>query len=147
MSINFSQLKRKIIRKQFDNGIEIYNPDKEQRNKIFNMVVGNVSELENDIQITGKQLLLEIIPMITNIHLDLSDANLIDEILSDPSDVLLEVQDEIVEIVKNISDRTFKAMKDMSELPEHVIGEIAKEVDPKQKEIAELEKKLKELKG
>lgn len=150
MNVNFSDLKRKQVKKIFDNGIEIYNPDKEQKNEIFDLVFRNIED-SNQAMITGRQLLLKLIPMLTNIHLDLENEKLIEEIMDDPSDELLAVQDEINDIVETITNRAIDAAQKLSKTPEHIRNQILKDiepvVDPKIKEIQELETKLRLLKG
>jgi predicted DNA binding protein len=126
--VNILNLKRKEIRKYIgegENRIEIYNPSPEQKNEILKIIAANIDDKTGKIKISGKDFLLKLIPMLTNIYLDIeNNPELIETVLNDPSDILLEVQDCINDIVKNLVDRTTKNIKDIADLPEDVINEI-----------------------
>lgn len=148
--INFSELKRKEIRKEFDNGIVVYNPNPEQKKEIMELITKSIDEKSQDIEISGRDIMLQLIPMLTNIHLDLEDnEELLNEILEDPSDELLEVVDELNDIIKFVGNRMIKNIQNLAELPKEELEKLLpkEEIDPKQKEIEELKAKLAELEG
>lgn len=152
--INITELKRKEIRREFENGVVVKNPTKEQRQEIVDMFTQGISADGEEVKanITGEDVLLKLMPMLTNVDLGLEDdSELLQEILDDPSETLLEIQDEIGEIIEGIVKRFVKTANKIIESPELMqqIGEEIKgeEVDPKQAEIEEMERKLKELKG
>jgi hypothetical protein len=159
-NINFSQLKRKEIRRIIetedkDNPIYVYNPTSEQKEFIISLMTKGADKEKNIINIDGKQVLIDLIPILTNIYLDIDkekDKQLIDQIISDPSDLLLEVQDEISAIVDSILNRGIKNLNELSKLPDDIREEVLKQFDVKEvlsaeeKQIIELESKINELK-
>lgn len=127
--INFSDLKRNKIRKIIQNGdapIEIYNPTKEQNEEILEMLISNYNKETRELLITEKQLLKEIIPMLTNIYIDIDD-DVIQGIIEDPSDVLLDTQEELSIIVRGVATRYLKAIETMGSLPEEEINKLLEE--------------------
>jgi tRNA(Ile)-lysidine synthase TilS/MesJ len=160
-TINFSDLKRKEVRRVIETGdkehpIFIYNPNSQQKEYIISLMTKGVNEETKKINIDGKTVMIELIPMLTNISLNLDvekDKDLIEEIILDPSDMLLEVQDEISDIVDSILNRGIKNLNELSKLPEDVREEVLKQFNKKEKvseedkQIIELEEKLKELKN
>lgn len=125
--INFNELKRKSIYKTIGEGEEqiiVYNPSPEQKQEILRIMAESVDINTGRINISGQDLLLKFIPLLTNIYIDFESQELIKEVLNDPSDMLLQVQDYIEEIVSNITNRTLKSIRDISDLPDEVINEI-----------------------
>lgn len=118
----FSSLKRTKIYKKYENGVEVYNPTPKQQLEIIK-IFENVNKKE-DFKISGRDLLLKFFPMLTNIELDLEDKQLIDEILSDPSDTLKEVAEAITDIVSKIVNRTIRAADHLAKLPKKTQKEI-----------------------
>lgn len=125
MSINFSELKRSKIRKRFDNGIEVYNPSPKQKEKIIKLISENIDNETDKIEISGKDVLLQLIPELTNIKLDLKDDDkLVDEILEDPSQELTETVNEITDIIQFLSNQMMTNINNMSKLPKEKLDEI-----------------------
>lgn len=160
MSINFSQLKRKQIRTLIkttdkDHPIEVYNPSIEQRTKILSYLTSNFELKEQGVETHVKDIdiLLDLIPELTNIALDLDrekDMAQIDEILSDPSEVLIKTKNEINGIINEIFTTWFDKLKDISEMPEDVrelfIANLMKDQNQVQQEETAEEKEIRELK-
>ncbi len=125
MSINFSELKRSKIRKRFDNGIEVYNPSPKQKEKIIKLISESIDNETDKIEISGKDVLLQLIPELTNIKLDLKDDDkLVDEILEDPSQELTETVNEITDIIQFLSNQMMTNINNMSKLPKEKLDEI-----------------------
>ena len=122
--VNFSNLKRREIRKRIgmgENAIIIYNPNIEQKKEIRNLVTDNITD--NKVNIKGKDVLLKLVPMLTNIKLDLDeekDEQLIEEILADPSEELEEVTKELTRIVSNVLRGLMDDLEDFNKLPMEV---------------------------
>jgi hypothetical protein len=146
--VNFKKLKREEIRKTIGEGEEqiiIYNPSPEKREEISKLLINSYKE-KDEMEITGRELLLQIIPMLTNILLEYDENNeeerqIIDDILNDPSEILMEVVDEVSIIVKEVGERTNKTLESLANLSEEEISKII----PINKETEE-EKELRELK-
>jgi hypothetical protein len=129
-TVNFESLKRKSIYKTIgeegEGQIIIYNPSPEQKKEILRIMAESADVKTGKIKVSGKTLLLKYIPLLTNIYINFDNQELIDKTLNDPSDILFEVQDCIEEIVSNVTNRTIKSIKDISELPDEVIQEVLK---------------------
>lgn len=154
--IDFGSLKRNPIYKtietgDIDNLILIYNPSPEQTVMIRQIIVDNAMKSEEDkaIDISAKDVLLKLIPELTNIEIDFDNEILIDDILDDPSDLLFEVSDILMEIVNKVANRLFKQVETIKELPENKQKEVIKYLDPKeqqrQREKKERLEKLKQI--
>ena len=149
--INFGDLKRKQIRKELADGVVIYNPSMEQKKKILNYLTESCNG--SSIDISGSQILMQFIPMLTNINIsqDMKQEE-INAILDDPDDLLIDVVDEIKAIITALTDRTLKTISEIESLPKEKQKEIFNQVNKltektdKEKEIEELENKLKSLK-
>lgn len=98
------------LKNKLENTIEVYNPNIKQREEIIKLLTSNI-ENTGDVNIDGDIIIKTFLPMLTNIELDLNEEQ-IKEIVADPSDTLLLVQDEIGKIIGNIVDR-FKNNIDM----------------------------------
>lgn len=127
--INFSDLKRNKIRKivkRPDSGspIEIYNPNPEQQEDIVKLLTNNYNSETKEVSLTEKEVLEVLIPMLTNIVIDTKDKEAMNEIIEDPSDILLEIQGELIDIVKSIIKRFMKIIESLSELPEEDINKL-----------------------
>lgn len=135
--INIYDLKFKRIRKQYrfddDLFVEVYNPTDEQKKEIINMLIGNMDE-QQTININGRDVLLKLVPMLTNIEIDWSNPELIEEVLNEPSDLLLNVIDDITEIVREVLQRFERSLQIFASLPEDVQNEIVEKMNIEQQE-------------
>lgn len=171
-----------------ENQIIVYNincsENEDRRNAIYayinNLYQNKISKMEidinndEDIEILGKEVLKNIMPILTDLDFtDISDEE-IESILMNPSDELLEAKDICEDIILKISEQIKKAIeielkniklikelelnnfnkknkytKSKQQLLEELKEkeEAKKREEAKQKEIAELEAKLKILKG
>lgn len=150
-TINFSDLKRKKIYKTLDGGIEIYNPNKEQTSMIQQMLIDSFEKNDGKIEINGKDVLLKLMRELTNITIDYDDEDLIDEILDDPSDVLIDVCDILTEMIEKTGARFNKLAKRIEKMSDEDIKKIVKQTDPKhqkkQQLLDELQKREQERKA
>lgn len=135
--VNIYDLKFKRIRKQYrfddDLFVEVYNPTDEQKKEIINMLIGNMDE-QQTININGRDVLLKLVPMLTNIEIDWSNPELIEEVLNEPSDLLLNVIDDITEIVREVLQRFERSLQIFASLPEDVQNEIVEKINIEQQE-------------
>ena len=147
--IDFSKLKRSKIRKTYENGIEIYNPTNEQKKEILELISNSGNE--NDLLIQGKDIIVTLVPMLTNVYIDTENEELIDDILNDPSEIFEDIIDEISVIVNKIVGRAIKRIDTISELPEkeqnEVLGLLAENriLTEKESKIEKLKRELAEL--
>ena len=146
--MNFSELKRKNIRKELSDGVVVYNPTTEQRKQILEIIVKNTKE--GELNIEPIDIFLDLIPMLTNVKMDLDkerDKNIINEILNDPDELLDDIVIEIKDILKKEVKRAIDIMDDLKELPKEKIDELINARNQEEKEIEELEKQLIEKKN
>ncbi|MCT4597466.1 MAG: hypothetical protein N4A50_06260 [Vallitalea sp.] len=127
--INFSDLKRNKLRKivkrpDSASPIEIYNPNPEQQEDIVKLLTNNYNSETKEVSLTEKEVLEVLIPMLTNIVIDTKDKEAMNEIIEDPSDILLEIQGELIDIVKSIIKRFMKIIESLSELPEEDVNKL-----------------------
>lgn len=135
--INFSELKRKEVRRTIGEGegaIEIYNPNPEQQKEIKQMVFDCIDKETGKPNIDGKLILVKLIPMLTNIYIDTDNDELLEEIINDPSDILREVVDEIQEIVYINTSRLRKDINTLNEIPKEYFDEIFNTLEENTKE-------------
>jgi hypothetical protein len=136
MGINFLDLKRKEIRRVIEtedkeHPILIYNPTKEQKKLIIDLLLSNISKEDLDNEktvkpnINGYDIILTLLPELTNVDLSL-DVNdpehkeLIENIINDPSDELLDIRDEINKIVNRQFIRYYEYLKELTNMPEEL---------------------------
>ena len=121
--IKFSELGRKKIFKTYEGGIEVYNPSPEQQNEIIRF-------FENkELKISGRDLLLKFIPMLSNIEIDLEDENTVNEIINDPCEELKKVSEDITEIISNLVNRVIKTANQISKLPKKAQEEVIRKLN------------------
>ncbi|WP_105618498.1 hypothetical protein [Vallitalea okinawensis] len=125
--VNITDLKRITIRKTILNGeypIEIYNPTTEQQEKILKILLESYQPESKVLTISELDVLKILIPMLTNIYIDTEEDDIVNAILEDPSEMLLEVQSELSDIVGSISRRFVKMMNTLNKLPEHDVKKV-----------------------
>jgi len=94
--IDLMGLKFQPIRKIYDNGIEIYNLTEEMKTKILKIIEDNLKN--NSVDIKEEDVLLKILPIVTNIYLP-EDDTIIQEIIRNPSDILEDVISEVGDMI------------------------------------------------
>ena len=163
-TVNFTSLKRKPIRKTIGEGegqIIIYNPSPENRAKIEKVIQDSISKNKgkgiNEIEITAKQFLLDILPLTTNIFLELDreskeDMEIADSIIADPDPLFEDVMFEVQDLMKEIGVRYINTLKSIASLPKEELAKMFPQKEAvivetdEEKELKELEEKTKALK-
>ena len=153
--INFREMKRKEIRKIIGEDILIYNPSPEKRKEMEKIITRNSSEDGKEINISNIDIILELIPLCTNIDLELDrnnpeDAKIIKEIVDDPSDEFLEVITEVTIVFKNIAEKYLETINSLAKLSKDELAKVTKNIlggqeTPEQKRIKQLKKELSNL--
>lgn len=111
----------------------VYNPNAEQRAIIFDMM--SMEEKDGKIisKVNENDMLIRIIPMLTDIKVDLNleeDIELINEILDDPNEVFQYVVDLLNDTLAVINSRYIENLKTLSKMPSEaleVLNAMAKE--------------------
>jgi hypothetical protein len=153
--VNFSNLGRKgrEIRKTFGEGIEkieIYNPSPEKKKEIEKIISKSFSEDGKELALSPEDLILDIIPLCTNICLDLKrdsaeDMEMVRDIIEDPHPTFEDAIFEIKDLMKEISGRYIETIKTIAELPKEELEKLIKDSLPKETELTEKELKKLEL--
>lgn len=135
--IPLTSQKKQRIRKEFDNGIVVYNPTKEEEAQIVQFLKDNYNE--NTIEVSGEDILVHLLPICSNMYIDTENKELIQEIIEDPSEELEDVVLIIGEIVKRLSNKIARANEAIAELsPSDVAKLIGIEEIITEEEMAEL---------
>ena len=117
--------------KYTDNEItKVYNPTNEQLKEINELMERKVEGDKVYSKIDGIDMLIKVIPMLTDIEIDLDkqeDVDLINEIISDPNEVFNEVVLELNKIILNINLNWIEGLKIMNKLPDEIITALADE--------------------
>lgn len=159
--INLSELKWEKLRKTIPTGdkdfpIEIYNPDKAQTIMLKDLINSSMEVSEKGIKakVTDNDIIVKVLGELTNIHLDVKNKDLVNNILDNPSGILVKVKREINHILDEIFIDYYEDLKSIGKLPEEIQeelfkignkGEINEEKLAKEREKEELRKKLAEL--
>lgn len=103
---------------------KVYNPDQEQKNKIFELMEISQKGKELVTTVDGVKMIINLIPLLTDIKIDLTsedDMAEITEIINDPNEVFELVRDELNEILGMLNARYINNLKVISMLPEDII--------------------------
>ena len=148
--ISLEELRFNPIRKQYDNGIEIYNLTEEMKKEIAKIIDKFSKDVDGkELQIEGKDVLLRILPICTNVYLEGMEDKVIQDILDNPSEELEDVIDEVSDMILRYFARFQKNIVNFSKLDketqEKILGN-AEKVEPTEEELAQIEeaKKLME---
>ena len=107
---------------------KVYNPTQEQIGEINSIMERKAEDGKVYSKIEGVDMLIRVIPMLTNIEVDLDreeDVELINEIISDPNDVFNEVVMELNKIIMNINLKWIDNLKLLNKLPDEIINAMA----------------------
>ena len=89
--------------------MEIYNPDKELKAEIEQELMKRITEQMKSGEIKADIGMGEIItiylPMLTNIEYELTDALMVQEIISNPSPLLEKVVEEVSEVLSDLFEK------------------------------------------
>nr|WP_308545793.1 hypothetical protein [uncultured Lachnoclostridium sp.]DAF89877.1 MAG TPA: hypothetical protein [Siphoviridae sp. cteLh2] len=103
---------------------KVYNPDQKQKNKIFELMEISQKGKELVTTVDGVKMIINLIPLLTDIKIDLTsedDMAEIIEIINDPNEVFELVRDELNEILGMLNARYINNLKVISMLPEDII--------------------------
>lgn len=103
---------------------KVFNPTNEQKQSIYNMMEVKEEDKKVVSKIEGMDLLINIIPMLTDIEIDLTkdeDVELINEIISDPNEVFDMVAVELNSIIMKMNLDWIDNLKLLNELPDEVL--------------------------
>jgi hypothetical protein len=137
--IDFKNLKREEIYKSYD-GVDVFNPNDEQKIKIIELFQESIKDEDDGVEINDQDVMLKLIPMLTNIEIDFEDNDLIQEVINDPSDMLLDIIQDINDIVEGVITRTVKTLNKIAELPEEEQAKLLEKVEPKEIEQVTIDK-------
>lgn len=156
--VNFKDLKRKEVRRTIGEGegqIIIYNPSPENRALIEKVLQSSIVKNEGkEIDISARDILLDILPLTTNIFLDLSrdsqeDMEMVDAIIADPDPIFEDTMIEVQELMQEIGARYISTLKSIASLPKEELIKMfpQKEIEVVEAEVVETaeEIELKEL--
>ena len=107
---------------------KVYNPTQEQIGEINSIMERKAEDGKVYSKIEGVDMLIRVIPMLTNIEINLDreeDVELINEIISDPNDVFNEVVMELNKIIMNINLKWIDNLKLLNKLPDEIINAMA----------------------
>lgn len=99
-SLRKNDIRQKIVFKNQDGEKEIIlvkNPDNESKVKLMEFLVNRIDENETELTIEPKDILVNILPLLTNIEIDTKD---VDVIIENPSSQLTEVFYHLGEIIQ-----------------------------------------------
>lgn len=105
MAIKLSSLRKNEIRRRiaFTNIegekeiITVKNPDNEEKIKLMEFLADRISENESEVTIEPKDIMVNLLPLLTNIEIDTAD---IDVIIDNPNAQLTEVFYHLGEIIQ-----------------------------------------------
>ncbi|MGL5328842.1 MAG: hypothetical protein ACRDD7_06210 [Peptostreptococcaceae bacterium] len=122
-----NDIKEALLKYSENEITKIYNPTKEQKAKIFKIM--EISEKEGKVvtQIKGEDVLIALIPMLTDIKIDLTlneDLELIEEIIEDPNEVFEIVSRELNDILLSININYIENLKLISQLPSEILDNL-----------------------
>jgi hypothetical protein len=176
--VNFSELKRKEIKciifenkdgkvvvenvaekinkmlEEIENPIKIYNPNQKQKEEIRKILNKGFSQDGKEMLISAENIILDVLPILSNINLDLNrenveEMNLIKEIIEDPDVIFERVIIIIKEIIKEIGSQYVSVLNDILEMPKEQREKLFQvnepELSEKEKKKLELKKQLEEL--
>jgi hypothetical protein len=156
--VKLISLKRQEIRKTILNGdspIIIYNPSPEKQNEIKKIINNNFKNNYQEININSINLIVKILPMLTNIDLGLDiskeeDKKILEEIINDPSDEFVTVFEEISKIIEEVGKHYIYQLNTFAKLPKEQMEKLLQinqtsEISEKEKRKRELQKQLEEL--
>ena len=99
-SLRKNDIRQKIVFKNQDGEKEIIlvkNPDNESKVKLMEFLVNRIDENETELTIEPKDILVNLLPLLTNIEIDTKD---VDVIIENPSSQLTEVFYHLGEIIQ-----------------------------------------------
>lgn len=103
---------------------KIYNPTQGQKDKIYSLMDKKLEEGKAKMSITGLTMLVEVIPMLTDIKLRLDvkkDMKLINEIIEDPSPLFEMISLELNSILCELNLQWIEGLKVLGKIPDDIV--------------------------
>ena len=127
-AIKEEEIKNCLLKYSENEITKVYNPTQSQIEEINSIMERKAEDSKVYSKIDGVDMLIKVIPMLTNIEVDLDreeDIELINEIISDPNDVFNEVVMELNKIIMNINLKWIDNLKLLNKLPDEIINAMA----------------------
>jgi len=147
------------LQREMENPILVYNTNKETQMKLQTLISKagqGVFKDKKDIAITAKELMIDYLPLCTNINLNLDkekDKEEIEKIINEPNDEFAKVIREVSKIIKKSSKDYAEDIENFNSLSDAEKEKVMKAVQPKieeteeEKELREAEESLKVIKA
>ena len=154
----YSQEEILKLQQEMENPILIYNTNKETQMKLLTLISKagqGVFKDKKDIDISAKELMIDYLPLCTNINLNLDkekDKEEIERIINDPSNEFDKVIREVSKIIKKSSKDYAEDVENFNSLSDAEKEKVMSAVQPKieeteeEKELREAEESLKTMK-
>lgn len=126
--IKSEDIEQALLRHTDNEITKVYNPTTEQVKLINDILERKVEGEKVYSKIDGIDMLIKVIPMLTDIEIDLDkeeDMALINEIIEDPNDVFNEVVLELNKIIMNINLNWIDGLKLLNKLPDEIVNALA----------------------
>lgn len=127
-AIKEEEIKNCLLKYSENEITKVYNPTQNQIEEINSIMERKAEDGKVYSKIEGVDMLIRVVPMLTNIEVDLDreeDVELINEIISDPNDVFNEVVMELNKIIMNINLKWIDNLKLLNKLPDEIINAMA----------------------
>ena len=127
-AVKEEEIKNCLLKYSENEITKVYNPTQNQIEEINSIMERKAEDGKVYSKIEGVDMLIRVIPMLTNIEVDLDreeDIELINEIISDPNDVFNEVVMELNKIIMNINLKWIDNLKLLNKLPDEIINAMA----------------------
>ena len=103
LDLKYNKLRKKI------GDVEIYNPGKELKAEIEQELMRRITEQMKSGEIKADigmgEIVTTYLPMLTNIEYELTDALMVQEIISNPSPLLEKVVEEVSEVLSDLFEK------------------------------------------
>lgn len=103
LDLKYNKLRKKI------GDVEIYNPDKELKAEIEQELMRRITEQMKSGEIKADigmgEIVTTYLPMLTNIEYELTDALMVQEIISNPSPLLEKVVEEVSDVLSDLFEK------------------------------------------
>lgn len=134
-----------------DNLTKVYSPTVEDKQRMLETIKDNIV-VDNEsvsVDITEEDMIMQLFAMFTDLEIDLTDKELINEVVANPNDVFIAIKIEIDKILMSIFETFIATQRTLQSNPhatEMIIKDMSNEKDvEKEAEIAKLQARLKEL--
>lgn len=150
----------KLIEKYGDDVVRVFVPTSEQKDDLFSLIHNHIEERggETHVVISDEDLFLSMFQQFTDLDVAdiVEDKTLLRKVLDNPSELFLVVKSVLEQILVSIVGTYQDIVNTLATAPKEVVENITKKIElskvseeevRKQKEIEELQARLKELQG